>query len=343
MDNKNVKSNSNIKNMDVDYGMDVDVGLNDEFYFIPNDIGIVNSSNDIEYFEIIKNKDKIDDYDIKKSANELVLPLKLYEYKPDETFNAISLDMFIIFISNAINKINIKYNKPIVKSLKREDMILIDLDDNNIKMHREGLNILQNLTIITKFNDINIMRTSDLTVFIPICIIFDGKNNQGHFNVLIINNNIKTISLYEPFGGGGLPKDKEIQFKKALKYIKENVLYDYVDYKFIGEFRNDGVQYRNDIYTRKKYNVPDRYCVAWCAYICLFKLYNMHLKTKLSFATILNFIYTNLDDPQLNDFIRRFVSMIKKSTDNYTSDVFSTVYSEFIGYNIVKKIDDIDI
>jgi hypothetical protein len=340
MDNKN-EINSNIKNMDVDYGMDVDIGLNDEFYFIPNDIGVVNSSNDIEYFEIIKNKDKIDDYDIKKSGNELVLPLKLYEYKPDETFNAISLDMFIIFISNAINKINIKYNKPIVKSLKREDMILIDLDDNNIKMHRDGLNILQNLTIITKFNDINIMRTSDLTVFIPICIIFDGKNNQGHFNILIINNNIKTISLYEPFGGGSLPKDKEIQFKKALKYIKENVLYEYVDYKFIGEFRNDGVQYRNDIYTRKKYNVPDRYCVAWCAYICLFKLYNMHLKTKLSFATILNYIYTNLDDQQLNDFIRRFVSMIKESTDNYTSDVFSTVYSEFIGYNIIKKIDDI--
>jgi len=339
----NDKNDSNIKNMDVDYGMDVDIGLNDEFYFIPNDIGIVNSSNNIEYFEIIKNKDKIDDYDIKKSDNELVLPLRLYEYEADETFNTISLDMFIIFISNAtINKINIKFNRPIVKSLKREDMILIDLDDNNIKMHRDGLNILQNLTIITKFNDINIMRTSDLTVFIPICIIFDGKNNQGHFNILIINNNIKTISLYEPFGNsGGLPKDKEIQFKKALKYIKENVLYEYTDYKFIGKFRNDGVQYRNDTYTRKKYNIPDRYCVAWCAYICLFKLYNMHLKTELSFATILNYIYTNLDDQQLNDFIRRFVSMIKESTDNYTSDVFSTVYSEFIGYNMIKKIDDI--
>lgn len=336
------------KNIKIDDEIEVDVSIYDNINLIPSEVTI-NNGNGFEYFKITKYTDKLEKYDIKREINEIIFPLRLYSYEPDNTFTAIDIEMAIIFLSNMINKINIKHNRPVIKSLRREDMILVDLVTGDIKMHNDGINILQNLYPQVTFHDIDVMTTSDLIVFVPICIILE--NTYGHFNILVINNKTKSVSLYEPYGiqgVGNIDNLSEIhknRFRKTLNYIKNEILKEFSEYKWISSHsENDGIQYRSDMYTRKKYNISENYCVAWCLYICLFRIYNIHLDTKIPSSIILNQIYNNFfSDSDLNLFIRRFASMIKESTDNYQSDIYSTNRSAFLGYKKVENIDNINI
>jgi hypothetical protein len=328
-----------------EYIGDTDVSMNN-INFIPSEVKI-NNGKELEYFKITKYINKIDNYDIKKDKNEIVFPLRLYNFPMDNTFLGIDIEMAIIFLSNAINKINIKHNKPVIKSLRREDMILVDLVSGNIKRHRDGLYMTQNLYPFIGFRDPNEMKTENLTIFIPICIVLE--NTSGHFNILVINNNNKTITLYEPYGiqgVGNIDKLSEIhrsRFRKTLKYIQTEVLKDFPNYKLIVSHNDyDGIQYRSDMYTRKVFNIPENFCVAWCLYVCLFRIFNMHLDTDIPASIILNQIYTNyFSDSDLNIFIRHFVSMIREDTDNYQSDIFSIEKSEFLGYETIQNIDNI--
>ena len=303
-------------------------------------------------FVIIENNKKIDYYDIKKKGNEIVFPMRLKNYIPDEINNpSMNLEMAIIFLSNAINKINIKYNYPIIKCLRREDMILFDLTTGNIKKHRDSFSILQSKHPRVIFNEMNIYTTSKMSIFIPIPIILD--NTFGHLNILVINNNNKTITLYEPLGKQGigsidnLSKLHQDRFRKTLKFIEIEIKNDFKDYKFIKTNNDyDGVQTRSDLYSRNVYNISEKHCIAWCIYICLFRIFNMHLDTEIPASFILNSIYNkNFSDEYLNIFIRKFVAMIRSDTDNYQHDIFSTVEagSEFFGYEIFQNIDNLKI
>jgi len=340
--------NSPNKYMDIDDEMYIDISINDSIELIPSNISIENNGGS-ENFSITKYMDKIENYNIDRENNEIVFPLRLYNYIPDDTFNPIDLEAAIIFLSNMINKINRKqHGGPVIKSLKREDMIVVNLLTGDINMHDDGIKILQNLYPQSKFHDdVQEMKTSNLTVFVPLCIILE--NTYGHFNIIVINNNNKTVSLYEPYGIQGIGNIEQLselhrkRFRKTLNYIKSEILKDFSNYKWISSHNvNDGIQYRSDMYTRTTYKIPESYCVAWCLYLCLFRIYNMHLETKIPASIMLNKIYNSyFSDNDLNLFIRRFSTMIRESTDNYESDIYSIGNSAFFGYKKVENIDNV--
>lgn len=347
MDNMEIDSPISIKSyMDTDNEIEQDITINDNINLIPSTIVIKNNGN-FENFSITKYTGKIENYNKEKKGNDIIFPLRLYDYKIDDTFTSIDIEAAIIFLSNMVNKINIKYGRPIIKNVRREDMILVDLLTGDIKMHNDGLKILQNIYPLDYFHDVNEMKTSELTVFIPICMILESTS--GHFNILVINNINKTVSLYEPYGIQGIGSIDRLselhknRFRKTLNYIKSDILKEFSNYKWISSHsENDGIQYRSDMYTRKTYNISENYCVAWCLYVCMFRIYNMHLETKIPVSIILNEIYNSyFSDSDLNLFIRRFATMIRESTDNYQSDIYSVENSAFFGYKKVENIDNV--
>lgn len=332
--------------MNLDNEIEQDITINDNINLIPLDISIKNNGN-IESFSITRYTGKIDDYNKERNGNDIIFPLRLYDYKIDDTFTSIDIEAAIIFLSNMVNKINIKYGRPIIKNVRREDMILVDLLTGDIKMHNDGIKILQNINPRSGFYDIEEMKVSKLTVFIPLCIILE--NTSGHFNIIVINNNNMTVTLYEPYGIHGIGNIEQLselhrkRFRKTLNYIKSEILSDFSDYKWISSHsENDGIQYRSDMYTRKTYNISENYCVAWSLYVCMFRIYNMHLETKIPASIMLNEIYNSyFSDSDLNLFIRRFATMIRESTDNYQSDIYSVENSAFFGYKKVENIDNV--
>lgn len=349
----------NDMDIDINYnGDDMDIDYNNTSELSKKYTNVLPKNIKIKYFkkleefDIIEYNKKIDIYDIKMKSDEIVFPTRLKNYIADEINNpSINLEMAIIYLSNAINKINKKYKYPIIKCLRREDMILFDLTTGNIKKHRESFNILQSIRPRITFNEMNIDTTSKMTIFIPIPIILD--NTFGHLNILVINNNNKTITLYEPLGIQGigsinnLSKLHQDRFRKTLKFIEIEIKKDFPDYKFIKTHNDyDGIQTRSDEYSRKVYNISEKHCVAWCIYLCLFRIFNMHLDTEIPASFILNSIYNEkFSDDYLNLFIRKFVAMVRADTDNYQSDMFSTVESgpEFFGYDIIQNIDNLNV
>jgi len=334
---------------DIDYDMNID--SRNYTNYLPNKIQVIHLDKK-ENFDIIKYEEKIDNYDIKRKENEIVFPIRLCDYNPDPYDNpSMNLDTAIIFLSNAINKINIKHKSPIIKCLRREDMVLFDLSTGDIRTHKDGFHIFQSIRQPIGFHDTDIKTTSKLAIFVPIPIIFD--NTTGHLNILVINNFNKTITLYEPLGRQGvgsinrLSPIHRVRFRKIIKFIESEIKKVYPDYKFIKTHNDyDGIQTRSDMYSRKVYNVSEKHCIAWCIYLCLFRIYNIHLNTEIPVSFILNSIYNeNFSDNYLNIFIRKFVSMIREDTDNYQSDTFSTVKSgsEFFGYDIIQNIDKVNI
>ena len=145
-----------------DYIVDTDISMNN-INFIPSEVRISNGKS-LENFKITKYNGKIDNYDINRDKNEIIFPLRLYDFPLDNTFLGVDIEMGIIFLSNAINKINVKYGKPIIKSLRREDMILVDLVTGDIKRHRDGLNMLQNIYPFTSFHESDEMKIEKLTI-----------------------------------------------------------------------------------------------------------------------------------------------------------------------------------
>jgi|694.fasta_scaffold38793_3 hypothetical protein len=329
------------------------IDLNTYSNYLPKSIEITNINLDKkEYFYTSLYDGKIDNYDVIRGDNEIVYPTRLNKYPPDPYNNSnINLEMCIIFLSNAINKINIKHKTPIIKCLRREDMVLFDLFTGDIITHKDGFRIFQSINQFTIFHNVDVKTTSQLTIFVPIPIILD--NTSGHLNILVIDNNNKTIILYEPLGKQGvtninkLSKEIRNRFKKIIKFIESDIKKVYPDYKFIKTHDDyDGIQTRSDAHSRKVYNVSERHCIAWCTYLCLFRIFNIHLKTEIPTSFILNSIYNEkFSDEYLNLFIRKFVRMIKEDTDNYQMDTFSASKygSEFYGYEIVENIEKVNI
>jgi hypothetical protein len=114
----------------------------------------------------------------------------------------------------------------------------------------------------------------------------------------------------------------EIEKKKlvtSFNYIKF-LLDNYKDYTWSSSYIDTYMtQRRSDIYQTETYNIREIYCVAWCSYLCLFRIFNLHLEVDIPAFVILEEIYKELlfDNDHVNEFIRRFVSLINDSTDNY--------------------------
>jgi hypothetical protein len=266
-------------------------------------------------FIITKYSGKVEDYDnINRKGNEIVLPLRLLSYDPieinEKNNKPIDMQAAIFFLQNAINKINNKYEFDNIKTLIREDIIHINLQNDTLNMHPDGI-----------IHDINRIDLDNSIIFIPICISL--SNPVGHLNVLVINNMINKISLYEPMGIHGLlqtiPKIEKDKLVTSFNYIKF-LLNRYKDYTWTSSYIDRYMtQRRSDIYQTERYNIREIYCVAWCSYLCLFRIFNLHLQVDIPAFVILEEIYKELlfKNDDVNEFIRRFVSLINDSTDNY--------------------------
>jgi hypothetical protein len=323
-------------------GVDFNDVEDDELYIKDEDMGGYYTIYNLPYtlnikgvdYILTKYSERLQDYDnINRKDNEIVYPLRLEKYKPieiNEKYNRpIDIEVAIFFLQNAINKINNKNNSDIIKTLLREDIIHINLNNGSVNMHRYGISA--QMDKIDKIDKIDKFKT----IFIPICISLG--NSIGHFNVLVINSYIKTISLYEPLGIFGIGRnisvrDKQI-FKKSLNYIKDEVLTKFKEYKWITSYIEEYMtQEKSYIYQIEKYKIGEVYCVAWCLYLCLFKIFNMHLKN-LPIFILLEESYLKLlfDNEDVNIFIRRFVSLINESTDYYESNKRSdtTLFYDF--------------
>jgi hypothetical protein len=326
MDEGNEDYTEDDDSMDEDYTEDDD-SMDEDYtvYNLPNSINI----KGIEFI-LTKYSGRVEDYDINRKDNEIVYPLRLEKYKPieinEKNNRPIDIEVAIFFLQNVINKINNKNNSDIIKTVIREDIIHINLNKGTVNTHTYGISA--QMDKIENFK----------TIFIPICISLDSS--IGHFNVLVINSDIKTISLYEPLGIFGIGRNisgehKEI-FIKSLNYIRYKLLKKFKEYKWVTSYIEDYMtQEKSDIYQKEKYKLGDVYCVAWCLYLCLFKIFNMHLKD-IPIFILLEESYLKLlfDNEDINIFIRRFVSLINESTDYYESNKRS--YTLFYGFdNIV--------
>lgn len=328
--------------MDIDYSdtdiMDEDITditdiMEEDYtiYNVPKTMNIKGSN-----FTISKYSGRVEDYDINRSNNEIVFPLRLETYNPikinEKNNKPIEIEAAIFFLHNVINKINNKYNKDVIKTLIREDIIHINLDKGTINMHTYG--IIKQIDKIDKS-----------MIFLPIGIT--TGNSIGHFNILVINNNIKKITLYEPLGIFGLGRENTLsnvhreRLMKSFNYIRYEVLKKYSEYEWRTSYKEGYMtQQKSNIYQIKTYKVSEVYCVAWCLYLCLFRIFNIHLKTDLPAFVILEETYKELlfTDEDVNIFIRRFVSLIYESTDYYEENKRDATF--FYGFDNVINIDN---
>jgi len=318
----------------------------DKRYSIAEDIDFTMDISDIKNYILIKkdNKEtkylikkyfgKIEDFDINnniKEVKELVLPLPFINNKMESTFDPMKIEMALIYLSNQINKINKKYKARVVKPLKREDCIYINLMNGDIRVHKDGIRLFDfNVDIDNKYKD--------SLIFIPLGFLFE---EIGHLNVIVINNKLKKITIYEPYGDLSLKNEEKIT--NSLSWLKSELAKKFKNYSFVFTYEfQTGVQKRSMKCANEMYNQTENYCVAWCLYICLFSLYNIKLETDLTYSFLLDCIYTNyyLDNCNLLKFISKFTDYIKEKTDNYTSDEFDKNDSIY-GYIVIKNINNI--
>lgn len=326
--------------MDIDYS-DTDIMDEDITDIMEEDYTIYNLPKTMKIkgseFIISKYSGRVENYDINRSNDEIVFPLRLERYNPikinEKNNKPIDIQAAIFFLQNVINKINNKYNYDVIKTLIREDIIYINLDNGTVNMHIYG--------IIKQMDKIG-----NSIIFLPICIT--SGNSIGHFNILVINNNIKKITLYEPLGIFGLGRENTLsnfhreRLMKSFNYIRYEVLKKYSEYEWITSYKEGYMtQQKSNIYQTKTYKVSEVYCVAWCLYLCLFRIFNIHLKTDLPAFVILEETYKELlfTDEDVNIFIRRFVSLIYESTDYYEQNK-RDVTILFYGFDNIINIDN---
>ena len=154
---------------------------------------------------------------------------------------------------------------------------------------------------------------------IPIALIFEF-NKPGHSNIIIIDNENKTIEFFEPHGISFKQSlyDTETHIKNVLEIIfpKQTKEYNFIN------AHNDcpiGIQSKQNMITQ------DGHCLAWSLLFAHIRMLNLHLITE----EISEYFLKHFNSYELDLYIRRYINFIEHSnrfiTHKYTQTLKYTI------------------
>lgn len=145
--------------------------------------------------------------------------------------------------------------------------------------------------------------------FYVIPILLKFSDNIVHANVLIVDNDSKTIELYEPYGEGYESKHVIFDSTYHIKNLISIILASRSDYTFknVHNICPIGFQRKQDTLG----NIPSRHCGAWSLFFIHIRLYNIDKPT----SDIIKH-FDSYTPEYLNSFIKKYITLIKKESQD---------------------------
>lgn len=152
---------------------------------------------------------------------------------------------------------------------------------------------------------------------IPIMLKFN--ENDSHANVLIVDNNTKTIELYEPHGETFMSHTNLIfNIVHHIKKVVQVLLHRRVHFHFKNVHQKCplGLQAKQDSTVR-----GGGFCVAWILFFIHVRLLNLQLTSE----DIISYFDT-LDGTQLDLYIRRYTALVEMESVKHTPKFVQDTY-----------------
>lgn len=180
---------------------------------------------------------------------------------------------------------------------------------------------------IEKCQDIN-----NRFYILPIKLNF---NYIAHSNIIIIDNQKKTIEFLEPYGefiDANLPYDTKRYVLQIIDMLFLAHPIDLRTYKFINVQKNCP---RGGLQTiQSKVNPGSGYCLAWSLLFINIKLYNLNVDSDY----IIKYLLNSFSSDELNTYIKRFMGFVESSSSEIK--LYQDTTTPIIEYNIELSEND---
>lgn len=181
-------------------------------------------------------------------------------------------------------------------------------------------NILKYVIPRPIYEKLKICKATPSIRFYVIPLILQLNEKDSHANVMIVDNKLKTIELYEPHGSKFSSKhiifDLETHIRNLIPIISSSRSH----YKFINVHNQCPTGFQTKQHSLDK-NIG--HCVAWTLFFIHIRLYNLN---KSSFELISYF--NKYPIKKLDSYIKKYMTLIDNETKN-VKKTYRDVYYDF--------------